>query len=680
MQFHLSRRSMRAVFALMLVATSYNGFASRGYAPHPDVSGGNILARCEENLKNTQKRKEKLRAEGATLGGAKALKAYNEILIILSDTLSEASLISNVHPDEKIRKDAEQCEQKASKFNTELSLDSEVYQAILATDKNVLNEKGKRVLENTLRDFRRAGVDKDEVTREKIKALKEELVTISQEFGQNISNDRFFIELDSAEELEGLPEDYIQSHLQPSGKYVIDTTYPDYVPFMKYAKNEEARRKLRFKYLNRGENNGPVLESMIKKRFELAQLLGYRSYADYVVEDKMIKNAAAIHAFIEKISTIAKASADREFEELLTFKQRTNASSTTIEGHEASFLEESYKKEKFGFDSQEVRAYFPYRQVRDGLLQFTSDFFGIKYKKIVDAKTWHESVDVYDVFDKKTGKLGRIYLDMHPREGKFTHAAQFTVRSGYRNRQYPEGALVCNFPNPADGDGAALMEHSDVTTFFHEFGHLMHHIFAGKQKWAAFSGVATEWDFVEAPSQLLEEWAWSPEVLAKFARHYQSGEVISPELVAKMRAAEEFGKAIGVRQQMFYAALSANYYDRDPNTFEPNALLQELQAKYSYYPYEEGTHFNYNFGHLDGYSAMYYTYMWSLSLAKDLFEPFKEHGLMNKKIAKRYRRLVLAPGGSKDANTLVEDFLGRPFQFDAFEKWLTSDAAPTAQR
>lgn len=675
--------SRRRIFYFLLFAVfgfSHAINAKNTYAPPADVRGDDILQRCRDAVKKAQEIKEEIYQQGESRDQQQqqpltneSLTLYNELLILMSDILSEASLISQVHPNEPIRKDAETCEQEASKFMTDISLDNAVYQALSSTNTHALDDEGLRMLEQTLRDFAQSGVDKDEETRNRIKALKEELVTVSQEFNQNISNDRFYIELSDAKDLEGLPADYIESHKQPDGKYRITTSYPDYVPFMKYAKNDAARKELRFKYLNRGEKNGPVLDAMIKKRAELARLLNYDSYANYIVEDKMIKNAHAIYAFIDRVSNIAKPGADREYQELLNFKKQIDENADRVEGHESGYLEEGYKKAQFGFDSQEARSYFAYDRVRDGLLKITGELFNIRYEKVEDAPVWHESVDTYDVFDDE-GKLGRIYLDMHPRDGKYSHAAQFTVRNGLKDRQYPEGALVCNFPDPKNGDGTALMEHSDVTTFFHEFGHLLHHIFAGNQKWVAFSGVATEWDFVEAPSQLLEEWAWSPDVLARFALHVETNEPIPTELVNKMRAAEEFGKAIAARQQMFYAALSVNYYDRDPETFDPMELLKELQAKYSYYPYEEGTHFIYNFGHLDGYSAMYYTYMWSLVLAKDMFEPFKQNGLMNTDVAARYRDYVLKPGGTKDAAVLVEDFLGRPFQFDAFEKWLTEPA------
>lgn len=655
-----------------------SGAVEAGYKTHPDMRGDDVLMKCRERLLDAKALKDKLIRPRVGDTFLTTLNTYNDVLTHVDAAMSQASLLSQVHPVEKTRKDAEVCEQEVSSFVTDLSLDKAVYEALKRGETEAMAQDAKRMLEHTLRDFRRAGVDKDEETRNQIKILKAELVTLGQEFGQNIRHDRFVIELDSEAELAGMPKDYIESHKKNArGKIEISTDYPDYIPFMQYADHDGSRQKLRYKYLNRGQKNGPVLKALIEKRHELAKLLGYSSYADYIVEDKMIKNARSIYSFIDKITGMAQKGADKEYQTLLAYKKKRDPKASTVYGHESSYLEQAFKKEHFSFDAQAVRPYFSYNRVRDGLLAITGKLFGIRYEPVTEALVWDTSVQTYDVYDDQ-GKLGRIHLDMHPRDGKYKHAAQFTVLSGLTHRQYAEGALVCNFPNPKEGP--ALMEHDQVVTMFHEFGHLLHHLFAGRQAWIPFSGVATEWDFVEAPSQLLEEWAWAPEVLASFARHYETNEPISADMVKKMRAADEFGKALSARQQMFYAALSVDYFNKDPKSFDPLAHLKHLQAQYSYFPYEEGTNFHHSFGHLDGYSAMYYTYMWSLSLAKDLFEPFRTSTIMNLEQAKRYKDLVLSRGGSKDASELVADFLGRSFKFDAFEQWLTTDGLAVTSR
>jgi thimet oligopeptidase len=261
---------------------------------------------------------------------------------------------------------------------------------------------------------------------------------------------------------------------------------------------------------------------------------------------------------------------------------------------------------------------------------------------------------------------------MHPREAKYKHFAQFTLASGQAGVRLPEGVLVCNFPRPAPG-APALLEHRDVETFFHEFGHLLHHVLGGHTRWAAQSGVATEWDFVEAPSQMLEEWVWDPAVLATFARHVETGQPIPADLVRRMKAADEYGKGLGVRQQMFYAAASLELHRRDPAGLDTTALGAELQERYTPFRHVEGTYFLESFGHLDGYSAIYYTYMWSLVIAKDLFGPFQAAGLMSPEPARRYRKAILEAGGSKPAAELVKDFLGRSSSFDAYERWLNAE-------
>ena len=290
-----------------------------------------------------------------------------------------------------------------------------------------------------------------------------------------------------------------------------------------------------------------------------------------------------------------------------------------------------------------MRRYFDFGKVHDGLLDVTSMLFGLTYTRVdqAEARTWHPDVTTYDVGlghpDGTTEVLGRIHLDLHPRERKFNHAAQFDLAPGVLNRQLPEGVLVCNLPR-------GLMDHRDVVTLFHEFGHLMHHVLAGRHEWVRFSGVATEWDFVEAPSQMLEEWAWDAHVLQGFATD-ADGTPIPDDLVRRMRAAEEFGRGFLARTQMFYAALAYRFHLERPE--DRVARMLELYDAYSLVRPLPDTHFVTSFGHLSGYTSAYYTYMWSLVIAKDLFSAFDPDDLFAADVATRYRDRVLAAGGSK---------------------------------
>jgi thimet oligopeptidase len=505
-----------------------------------------------------------------------------------------------------------------------------------------------------------------------VKALREELVRIGQEFGRNIKDDVRRLQLDPAE-LDGLPADWIRAHAPgPDGKATVTTDNVDYVPFMTYARSARAREALWRLYRLRGHpRNLEVLSRMLARRAELARTLGYPTWAAYVTEDKMIGTEAAAADFVTRIARAARGRMERDHAQLLARKRKEVSGAEHVEPWDSAWLQERIKAEQYGFDSQAVRPYFEYGRVKDGILDLTGRLFGIAYRRVPDAPVWHPDVEAYDVVEGDA-LLGRVFLDMYPRDGKYKHYAQFTLASGQAGRRLPEGVLVCNFPRPTTAS-PALLEHGEVKTFLHEFGHLLHHVLGGRTRWAAQSGVATEWDFVEAPSQMLEEWAWDPDVLAGFARHVESGEPIPRDLVLRMRAADEYGKGLMVRQQMFYAATSLELHRRDPTGLDTTAVVAELQEAYTPFRHVEGTFFQESFGHLDGYSALYYTYMWSLVIAKDLVGEFRKEGLMGSATARRYRRAILEPGGAKPAASLVKDFLGRPYAFDAYEAWLNAE-------
>jgi thimet oligopeptidase len=330
---------------------------------------------------------------------------------------------------------------------------------------------------------------------------------------------------------------------------------------------------------------------------------------------------------------------------------------------QSSYIQNLLRLEDYALDSQEVRTYFQYDRVRDGIFKLTEDLFGVEIEPW-DTPTWHEDVETFQI--KENGQLlGRFYMDNHPRPAKYQHAAHWTLRTGIKDKQIPMSGLAQNFPK-------GLMEHSQVETFLHEFGHLLHNMFASTQKWSPVAGMSMERDFVEAPSQMLEEWIWDYDTLSQFAINEQ-GETIPKELVDKMVRARYFGRATGTATQIYYANLSLNFYNRDPESFDLDELMKELEARYAAYPHLPGTHFYANFGHLNGYSSNYYTYQWSLAIATDLFSRFEEAGLRNTEVANDYRRTVLQAAGSKPASDFVADFLGREFSTDAYIKSLQDD-------
>ncbi|TBT88718.1 peptidase M3 [Propioniciclava sinopodophylli] len=589
------------------------------------------------------------------------LEAWNELDIALGNLSARGELFSEVHPDAGVREAAEQAALEARKLSTELGLDTELYAVFAGLDADGLDAQATRLLEKTLRSFRRSGVAADETTRARIKEIRDRLTVLGQTFARTIREGTRSIKV-TPDQLAGLPADWIEAH--PAGEdglVTVTTDYPDAIPFRTFAHDETARHDLLVASLTIGyPDNVDVLREMFGLRAELATLLGYDTFPDFDAEVKMIKSGAAIGEFIDKIADAALEPAQRDVAILLERLRQDRPDADRVQSWDSAYYAELVRKEQHDVDAQLVRTYFDFGKVRDGLLAVTGRLFGLTYTP-ADVPVWHPSVTAYDVTRTDDGAAqGRIYLDLHPREGKFKHAAQFTLTNGVAGRQLPEGTLVCNFPT-------GLMEHDDVVTLFHEFGHLVHHLVGGHQRWAEFSGVATEWDFVEAPSQMLEEWAWDADVLGSFATN-EAGEAIPAALVERMRKADDFGKGYFARTQMFYAALAYRLHLENPEDLV--ARTRELQEQYSLFPWVEGTCMPTSFGHLDGYNSGYYTYMWSLVIAKDMFSAFDADDLFDPAVATRYRDVVLAQGGTKDAADLVEEFLGRPYDFDAYAAWL----------
>ncbi len=600
------------------------------------------------------------------------LVPFDDLLLRVSEVSQQGDILFNVHPEEGMREAGDQVHQETQRFLTELTLNRPLYEAFDAVDAEGQDEETQYALFKILRDFRRAGVDRDEATRAKIQELRDEIVAVGQEFDGNIREDTRSIRLENAEELDGLPEDFIASHPpDEQGTIIVTTDYPDLFPVLQYANREDVRRRLTWEHLNRGYPvNMQILDALLARRRELAEILDYDSYADYVTEDKMIQSAQAAEEFIDRITTLVGSRSEEDYEALLAAKREDNPEARRLEPWDRLYYAEKVRAAQHNFDSREVRAYFPFEKVLRGLLTITSKLFGVRYEAVEDAPVWHASVRVYDVFEEET-HFGRIYLDLHPREAKYTHAASASVASGVMGVQLPQNLLMCNFPDPSEVEGPALMDHLGVVTFFHEFGHLIHSILSGHRRWAYNTMSHLEWDFIEAPSQLLEEWTWDAEALQTFATHHETGTPIPMELVERMRGADALGRGLSVRRQMFLAALSLNYYTRDPEGLDTTAVAKELQRKYDILPWYEGTHFQCNFGHLNGYSAIYYTYMWSLVIAKDLFTRFEAEGsLLDPAEAERYRGLVLGPGSARPAADLVEAFLERPTSFEAYEAWI----------
>ena len=624
-----------------------------------------FLASCRRDLDDAKKRIAAIKASPAPRDAMNILQSFDTALLVAADAGNRAGLAEQVHPSKPFRDAAQVCEQEVSRVTTDISLDKDMYNALASLNGAGLDSAGDYFLKTNIRDYHRAGVDRDDATRQKIRDLQEELVKIGQQFEENIAGDVRKLQI-NASDLDGLPEDFKRSHPpDASGKVTLATDNTDYFPFMDYASSEPARRAFYLLYRQRAyPKNIEVMAQLLQKRHELANVLGYPNWAAYITENKMVKTAQNASDFIEKITEAAKAGSKRDYDELLVVKKKEDPTAERVNAWDVAHLTRRARIEKFGYDAQVMRPYFEYSRVLQGILDITSKMYGITYRPVTDAQVWHPEVAVYDVFDHDN-RIGRIYFDMFPRENKYKHYATFSLATGKQGFRLPEYVLVCNFPRATGEPG--LMERDDVITFFHEFGHLIHGIMEGNTKWATGD---LENDFIEAPSQMFEEWPKDPAILKLFARDYKTNQPLPAELAEKARAADDFGRALSVRTQMFYAAVSLDFYNRDPKDLDQDRLVAELQTRYTPFKFVDGTHMQTAFDHLNGYSAVYYTYMWSLVIAKDMFTRFREDGLLNPEVAGKYRHSVLAASGAKPAAELVSDFLGRPYSFQAYADWL----------
>ncbi len=479
--------------------------------------------------------------------------------------------------------------------------------------------------------------------------------------------------------LRGLPPDYVASHAPgPDGSIRITTRYPDLFPVMGFADDGDLRRRLLFEFMNVAyPENLPVLQRLLLDRRELASRLGYSDYARFALEDKMAERPEVVSAFLDRVATLLQGPSKKELARFLARKKKAEPEATELADWDGRLWPPGYyamkiRQEEYGVDLRRLREYLPYGAVRDGLFSLCRELFRLEFVPAPGAEVWHPTVEAFDV--RRDGvPIGRCFFDLVPRPGKFNHAAHFDIRTGTARGALPQGALVCNFFDGTTPPREARMEYSQVITFFHEFGHLIHHLLSGDRRWLYTTMGFLEWDFIEVPSQLFEEWARDPATLARFARNPDTDEPIPASLVARLREAEAVGRASAFLRQVALAAVSLEVHLRDPTGLDPALVQRETYERFADLALNPDYHPIASFGHLTGYSAFYYTYLWSAVIARDLLTPFYAKGsLTDPDIAARYATEVLAPGGSRTAGDLVRRFLGRPYSFDAFERWVLS--------
>jgi thimet oligopeptidase len=622
------------------------------------------------------------------------LRPYDDAVNQLAIAGNNANLIYSLADTAAMRDKGQALEAAISSAATDLSLDQKVYAALSAipvSPATGLSRGGgiplptgdpatRHYLERTLLEYRLSGVDKDDATRAKIRALQDKITELSLTFGRNVADGKLTITATTAE-MDGLPADYLALHKPAAdGVVTLTTDEPDVWPVLNFAKSADLRKRMFLAYMQRAyPKNVQVLKDILSARQELATILGYAHYADLATADQMIGSAANVEALLKQVDEASREAASREYAQLLAFAQQQQPGLTNIGQQDASYWNEQYRRAQYAFDAQSVRPYFPYEQVQTGILKTAARLFHVEFKPVKDAAVWNRSVDTFDVYDAaeaNRGKLlGRIYLDMHPREGKDKWFSSDPVIPGIRGRQLPEGMLVCNFSGGTAGD-PGLMQYNEVVTFFHEFGHLMHHILGSQGEWSGAGGFNVEGDFIESPSQMLEEMFHDATILQSFGKHYQTGEILPASLIAKMNAASAYGRGRWLQRQLFYSSFSLQVHDRAPANVDLDALQKADTLRFSPFVPLDGDHFYASFTHLTGYASNYYTYVLDKVIALDFFAQFDKRNLLDGPTAMRYRKAVLEPGAGKPADELVKDFLGRPQGIDALKSWMNEEFQP----
>ncbi|XP_034168457.1 neurolysin, mitochondrial isoform X2 [Pangasianodon hypophthalmus] len=583
-----------------------------------------------------------------------------------------------VSPRKDVRSASTEADKRLSEFDVEMSMRSDVFHRLIALQERRCNDlfpESRRFMERLIKLGRRNGLHLSADVQEEIKQLSKRISELSIDFNQNV-NEESTVLMFSSEELGGLAESYLNGlERTEDGRYRVTLAYPHYFPLMKRCHVPETRRKMEAAFHSRcKEVNTEILEQLIELRAKAAKLLGFSSHANYVLEMNMAKNSSTVSHFLDELYEKLKPVGQKERQFLLSLKQaecqrRGLDFDGQLHAWDLPYYMNQVEQVKFAVDKDKLIEYFPLKVVTEGLLGIYQDLLGLRFHQIQNPHVWHESVKLYTVLDSITGEeIGRFYLDLHPREGKYGHAACFGLQPGCLGpdgkRTIPVAAMVANFTKPSR-NWPSLLQHHEVETFFHEFGHVMHEL-CSRTRYVEFSGTLVETDFVEVPSQVLENWVWEKEPLRRMSRHYIDGSSIPDSLLDNLITSRVANTGLmNLRQIMLSKVDQALHTKSSADTAaEFSKHCKEILG----IPATPGTNMTASFSHLTGgYDGQYYSYLWSEVYAMDIFfNRFRAEGLISPEVGKEYRRVVLEAGGSVDGSEMLKRFLGREPSPDAF--------------
>lgn len=585
--------------------------------------------------------------------------------------------LNSAETSDEMQRIAQEVSPLLSAFNNDLSLDPDLFKRVKEVynqkESSLLDTESKRLLEKSYKSFVRNGALLQPAEKDKLRKIDSSLSSLQLSFGEHVLADTNAFELLLTKEIQvaGLPDSVLTAAADLAASkekkgWLINLDYPSYVPFMKFANNRGLREDL-YKaftskgYLNNKNNNEKIVLEIVSLRHQRALLLGYENHATYVLEERMAKSPKAVQSFLQSILDKALPAAQKEFKALEAFA-KDHLDIPSIEKWDAAYVSEKLRQETFNFEEEILKPYLPLNEAVIGMFTIAQKLFGLRFEQTDELELYHPEVAAYKVTDEKGTFVSYFYTDFHPRPGKRGGAWMTSFRSQYQQNNEnhrPQIAIVCNFSKPTS-KAPALLTFNELTTLFHEFGHALHGMLANT-RYPSLSGTSVSWDFVELPSQLMENWCYEQEALAIFAKHYKDGSAIPMEMVKKIKAQASFLEGMATLRQVSFGLLDMSWHSTDPKNITDVATFEQASFKGTdLFPSQSGSCMSTAFSHIfqGGYAAGYYSYKWAEVLDADAFERFKEAGIFNPQVASDFKEHILSKGSSEDPMVLYKKFRG----------------------
>ncbi|MBO2543132.1 M3 family metallopeptidase [Salegentibacter sp. BDJ18] len=595
--------------------------------------------------------------------------------------------LNSAETNEDIQQIAQEVSPLLSEFRNDIILNKALFEKVKSVynkkDQLDLNTEQKTLLDRKYKAFSRNGANLPIEKQNELRDIDKKLSKSSLDFGQNVlaETNKFELHLTDENDLKGLPESFNEEAAQAAASkekegWIFTLEYPSYLPFMKYAENRELRKKMALAFGSKGfhgdelDNQENVLQ-IAKLRYQRAQLLGYKTHAHFVLEERMAETPEKVNSFLEEILEKAKPAAEREFKELENFAKDLDGIDQ-LQKWDAAFYSEKLKQKLFNLDDEKLKPYFKLENVIDGVFTVAQKLYGLSFKEVFDVDKYHEDVKTYQVLDENNKEMALFYADFHPRPGKRDGAWMTGYKSQYKKdgeEERPHISIVCNFTKPSKKQ-PSLLTFNEVTTLFHEFGHALHGML-GDTEYPSLSGANVYWDFVELPSQLLENWCYEEEALQLFAKHYETGEVIPMELIQKIKESANFQEGMATVRQLSFGMLDLSWHGVDPSAItDVKANEDNAFERTKLFPNVAENCMSTAFSHIfqGGYSAGYYSYKWAEVLDADTFEYFQQNGIFSREVANKFKTNILSQGGTDHPMTLYKKFRGKEPKPDALLK------------